>query len=313
MKTDFSGNIKWAKSYQSIISGPNCLDCPAQGIYGGADSSYYFINGNCLAFGRIIRTDIKGNIIWAKGLGLIPMEIINVKDKGFLILGNGPLCGIAPGSLSSQIRIIKTDSAVNSPDCIFNFNANMANDSMLSSDIILNSINSSKDSIFQPQINSISISAYPGCVNTIPGIKETKLNTMITLYPNPSKGIFTLKASEAGPSEIFIYNSLGEMIYQSEMNSRQLQIALIAKARGIYFYKVILADKKFSSGLICLTIVLLINSFWVNFYLLIIIGFYLIGINFLYVAIDYIFKIIFRQNAQFLMHLILQSSKTHYL
>jgi hypothetical protein len=68
----------------------------------------------------------------------------------------------------------------------------------------------------------------------------TPENTDITVYPNPSKGEFTIfwKAiSEKTTCEI--YNVLGEEVKNVELTPANNQLDLSAQAGGVYFYKVI--------------------------------------------------------------------------
>jgi hypothetical protein len=81
------------------------------------------------------------------------------------------------------------------------------------------------------------------------GINEIdkKLNN-IKIYPNPTKGNFTLTSSQQ-LSKVEIINTLGETIYMSKINSKQVEIDLSDRSEGIYFVRTynnnnIFVDKK---------------------------------------------------------------------
>jgi hypothetical protein len=58
------------------------------------------------------------------------------------------------------------------------------------------------------------------------------------IFPNPNEGIFTLKNSYSTPSKIFIYNSLGLIIYNTVIHeNEELKIDLTNFAKGVYFVK----------------------------------------------------------------------------
>jgi len=69
------------------------------------------------------------------------------------------------------------------------------------------------------------------------GVNEITQQSSVTVYPNPSSGIFTV-TSEKEITAIEIYNMLGEKIYKSEMRDVKYEIDLSAQAKGVYFIKI---------------------------------------------------------------------------
>jgi hypothetical protein len=65
-------------------------------------------------------------------------------------------------------------------------------------------------------------------------------NSNISLFPNPSSGIFHLQINNGNfpKSEIEIYDVLGNIIFQSEILNSETEINLSGNAKGIYFYRV---------------------------------------------------------------------------
>ena len=64
----------------------------------------------------------------------------------------------------------------------------------------------------------------------------------LTVYPNPSTGVFTFRSSWLTPqTSVKVYNMLGQMVYYSQLsvNNSACTINLSDKAAGMYFYKVI--------------------------------------------------------------------------
>lgn len=86
------------------------------------------------------------------------------------------------------------------------------------------------------------------CDNNV-GIHELGNGETISIYPNPSNGIFTLNLQSA-KGEIYIYNLLGEVIYKSKMNSSVSRIDLSEHANGIYFVRVISGSEIYSGKLL---------------------------------------------------------------
>lgn len=74
----------------------------------------------------------------------------------------------------------------------------------------------------------------------------------ITIYPNPSKGIYTIDLSyEKEPTNLAIYNVLGELVYnQLLMPQTQNQIDLTYLANGYYIARISNESRNFQQKLI---------------------------------------------------------------
>ena len=91
------------------------------------------------------------------------------------------------------------------------------------------------------------------------GIKtNAKETAQVSVYPNPSAGVFTLNLTNvsAGVSkaQISISNILGDVIYstQEQVNNNSItkEIDLQSTANGAYFMKVMVGDKSYTSKII---------------------------------------------------------------
>jgi hypothetical protein len=84
------------------------------------------------------------------------------------------------------------------------------------------------------------------------GIKETENQAeVIGLYPNPfteELNITVYEASQINKSELRIYNLLGAEILTVELNQEQTTVKTNELVRGLYFYKVVNANKTIQSG-----------------------------------------------------------------
>ncbi len=71
------------------------------------------------------------------------------------------------------------------------------------------------------------------------GIEESHFsNNEISIYPNPTTGVFSVITNETKQTQLIITNILGELIYSTKMNSEKIIIDLSKQAKGIYFIKV---------------------------------------------------------------------------
>jgi hypothetical protein len=68
-------------------------------------------------------------------------------------------------------------------------------------------------------------------------------NATLTVYPNPSNGVFTVSISNEElvmKNNVEVYNVLGEKVYsQFTINNSQFTIDLSSQYNGIYFYRLI--------------------------------------------------------------------------
>jgi hypothetical protein len=71
------------------------------------------------------------------------------------------------------------------------------------------------------------------------GINEMNARNSMTVYPNPSSGIFNIETPSG--SKLEIYNVMGELIYKSITAEEKTTIDLSTQAKGMYFIK--MADK----------------------------------------------------------------------
>jgi len=75
-----------------------------------------------------------------------------------------------------------------------------------------------------------------GSVQTI-GINEAGIENAISVYPNPSNGVFEFNGIKNG-SQILITDITGKIIYTDKVVSEKHKINLTNKAKGVYFYKI---------------------------------------------------------------------------
>jgi hypothetical protein len=82
----------------------------------------------------------------------------------------------------------------------------------------------------------IAYKVFPATTTNINSFEQDDSN-QVMVYPNPSNGIFTV-VSDAKQFQISIFNTLDEIIYQSENHTGKFDIDLSAQAKGIYFMKI---------------------------------------------------------------------------
>lgn len=82
------------------------------------------------------------------------------------------------------------------------------------------------------------------CVIFDVGLKKFINNpNFVTVSPNPSEGLFTIRSKELSYMKIEITDALGRLIKEVKINSGAYEINLSAEAKGVYYLKVISDDR----------------------------------------------------------------------
>ena len=234
LKTDYSGNILWAKEYGNKLSDfRNTIPKMHQLLDGGliipSGSNYQ---------GSIRKVDTNGNIKFINYLQLNPFEIWETKSKNLAIIGNGPMFGLkTTGFDAPQIGLIKADSIGMAASCIFG-GTPISDTTVLTRTIVsLTKIEGGKDTSMILLSRNMQVLTQTRCVTRLTGVIKGDLINTVQISPNPSNGIFKLSEANSQTYKTAIYDVYSNCIYNGIIKSNEDQIDLINKASGIYFYK----------------------------------------------------------------------------
>ena len=79
------------------------------------------------------------------------------------------------------------------------------------------------------------------------GVTETQNEILISVFPNPSKGEFTVYGLQSSV-ELSFYDCIGNKIFTKTTNNIQENINMNRANSGIYFYKIVSHNKTTSTG-----------------------------------------------------------------
>jgi hypothetical protein len=88
------------------------------------------------------------------------------------------------------------------------------------------------------------------CFTGPTSVTEIMQGNLISIYPNPSAGIFTVKTDNENIDRIEIFNMLGEKVFDAEIINSQGEIDLSDQANGIYFIRMKTKTKTFTQKII---------------------------------------------------------------
>lgn len=90
----------------------------------------------------------------------------------------------------------------------------------------------------------VNFTSFTQSVSACTGIDvaSTSSATAVSIYPNPTSGIITVKGKEG--SQIQVFNSIGELILSTELKNETIELDLSNQSNGIYFIRVGSATNK---------------------------------------------------------------------
>ena len=77
---------------------------------------------------------------------------------------------------------------------------------------------------------------------TTTGIESHTDAAIVTIYPNPSSGMFTISVGTTAKTHVEVYNSMAVMVYSKDFNSLSTSLDLSNLNAGIYSVKVVSSD-----------------------------------------------------------------------
>ena len=235
MKTDFSGNVIWCKSY--YLGGNNSANSisPLPKLHAISDGGFVFLAGLSL-----IKIDSAGNPIWSNEYDAFSStDVVENIDKGFLVLLDGPLWVYKNTTMHfGEILLIKTDSLGSSNSC-WGTDVVTADDYPI--DLIPVTFTSTSTAInilSHPVIANVLLSERSGCADVVGGIKENPNDdNQILIYPNPSTNNLTVESLQK--SLIQILNIQGQLIKTISNAEKEITIDIRDLISGVYIIKAI--------------------------------------------------------------------------
>jgi hypothetical protein len=255
MKTDLSGNVIWSYVYNYQMQSALLSSVSAK-IRQTSDGHFIFVDHNC-GSSDLMRVDTLGNVKWVKGIRLDALQVFETKDKGFFVMGNGPLCTMrVTGAANSEIGLMKTDSLGNGPNCVDAETFTMATLTMSSSSVIFTTV--ATGSVSAASVNSgtlSSLSSYSSCFSVADDLSDGygRGNTL-SGSPNPFSSQTTLQAATPLDHAVLtLVNALGEVVRrQEDIHGDSITILRNGLPNGVYFISLRVDDHMIATGKICI-------------------------------------------------------------
>jgi hypothetical protein len=251
VKTDLSGEILWTKRYlPTIYNEP--LD-PFAKLQKTTEGRIAFLASIISFQGEsnvLMELNDVGEVLWASAMDMYAVDMLKTDDKGFLVVGNGPVSSTkSPLSFEPQIGVIKTDSlGQNAAYCINDITIEAIVDTVTAQSVEFVS-ETLEVNTGQPLLQMVSepLTIRSGCVEST-GVDENNVNHYIRVFPNPSSGIFTVQITNGEQiSSLEVFNAFGERIFQLErIKSTEALVDLSTCPSGMYFLQSTISYKKYT-------------------------------------------------------------------
>ncbi|MBE0648360.1 MAG: T9SS type A sorting domain-containing protein [Bacteroidales bacterium] len=238
VKTDLEANVLWSKGYWAGSSWSFYNHSQMPKLHQTADGGFAFSTSG--QFGTLFRLDSSGLIEWYAELMVESSDVIETLDRGFLVVGNGPLMGVEMGpTFNPQIGMLKTDSLGNTDNCVFTGLGSADTTTVSFIPVTLTPGNGGTVEEMHPVISDPSIIRYSGCVAMTWSIDELEPeNPQLIVSPNPSDGRMQISLVQETHVKVGvkIFNLTGSQVWSSP-NDLQLpaQLDLSFLPNGIYF------------------------------------------------------------------------------
>jgi hypothetical protein len=254
VKTDFSGDIIFSKLYEGITGLDGSLvNIVKPKLHPTSDGGFISVTPG--QAGNLIKIDSEGNLTEVVNLVLIPSDVIEMTDKGFIILGNGPLMG-SDKDYNPQIGIIRADSLGLGSDCVSPTNYYQESGTAVFTNLLTSGTSGGSIASIYPEISDISLASVEGCVDITGSVGEIKSTTLM-VYPNPANEYveFELTSPIIPPqggscTVIKISDVLGEEVAKLSIKGERTVWNCRDVETGIYFYRVGINSKWYSGKLV---------------------------------------------------------------
>lgn len=236
IKIDSNGNIEWSKRY---LTGENTTGTSViettDGGYLLTGGTGFFLPGDVT---YLIKTDSNGDTLWTKRYPrATPGNILQTDDGGYIVVRY--VIQAFTGQ-ESVISVLKMDSIGNIAGCNFyptnitvsNLNLVVGTGGITGTGGVMNN-------------TATTIGNAPFVVKDtcfVLGFVEPNSNNLIdiviTVYPNPTNGEFTISGNYGLPAVLEIYDLTGRQVYQQPVTSNQQPVNVSELPAGLYIWRI---------------------------------------------------------------------------
>ena len=233
LHTTKKGDMKWVNFHYTY-------NTPDYGYYRPIKlnnfdkETFSFITGTCDG-GSLSLMDTNGKLIGNHFGRMEGMEVIKPKDKDYIMVGTGPLCGLKT-YYETEIVFGEIERGwvygCASPDEIENVEDSITMDTFI---VEMSEFNDSIIGNLTLTSESYSFYVFNRCSYYSSDVEINTLSTKV--YPNPASTFLTLEFNYSLLGSLEIYNMLGKNVYSSEVLGLIHTLDVNSLKSGLYIYK----------------------------------------------------------------------------
>jgi hypothetical protein len=245
LKTDFSGNPVWAKTYNlSTYINSTPYDRPLTlGKYFATSRQLTnrgdFSSGACWT----MAVDTQGNVQWRGEPNFAGLDVVAYKHKKLAMAGSRFNAMVIGGSLigPGETGIMITDSLGSTNGTCYIRNPVIATVQVLDTMSVISPLTSGGTiSTIQPTLGLITLLDTTGCMLSGVGMDEMDEAATTSVYPNPSDGKITVHSELLNENTLRfeLYDVTGRMLMSKECvpGNAEKEINLDMLEPAVYFY-----------------------------------------------------------------------------
>jgi uncharacterized Ntn-hydrolase superfamily protein len=204
-------------------------------IVAGSPQTAAHTGTNCLNYKNHVvgkNYSIQGNI-------LLNQQVLDSMESKFKNTTGTLACKLMAALQGAKVVGADTRCGSNGTSSLFAFlKVSQATDPYGSPYINI-SVKTATNTSIEPIDSLQTIANNIGLCSITTGIKQNKLiESSIYIFPNPSKGEFTLRMVQGSSSLVEVYNAIGEKVMTRPLDNNEAKIDLRNFANGIYFVRI---------------------------------------------------------------------------
>ncbi|MBL7923141.1 MAG: T9SS type A sorting domain-containing protein [Bacteroidia bacterium] len=255
LRTDSAGNPLWTKEYAGTGSAAGQIDFKGNRLVKANGVGYMITTGDGFFWGQAARLDTSGNVIWSSQLYMRLYHALETPNGEWRFTGGGPLFGVTQpspdvlGFLDTEIGIVQSDSA-GQPDhsCMQSSGIQTSASTLFMFSFTPSVLSTGSSSTVGITVSNLLAITADTCVSVFGGFQELHAVSPLEVAPNPGSGQFRISVPNAGHYTVQVFNTAGQALRTLQVSGRDFYLNLSQEPDGLYFCRLIAADRSVYQG-----------------------------------------------------------------
>jgi hypothetical protein len=230
VKLDSMLNFEWANTYCNFYSEQTGNDAFIE----QDTSGMLLFATNDAFYGHVLKIDDFGNPLSEITVIGKSIKSIEKEDGTLCVLSNGPVLGLKSAFVSNPHYGIMQGF---SNECAFNQSSFAFPYEFTLNPITLTETGPLVQSQVAISVNNSLVDTEVGCIDILGDLDEVSEADVLTVFPNPTSGLCTLRLNTIEPTAIEILDATGKVIVSFVMQLNEMTFDATTLDSGVYFVK----------------------------------------------------------------------------